>query len=57
MGTSFSNAVIQWTLTSTVTGCDSVTYEYECPIPNSDKKYHLSKVVSPDGARLSYSIR
>lgn len=57
MVTPFQNAGIQWRLISTVSSCDSVTYEYEAPISNSFKKYHLSRVVSPDGESRTYSIR
>lgn len=57
MGTSFSSTGIRWNLVSTITGCDDVTYEYECPVPNSNKKYHLSKVVTPDGVHLSFGVR
>lgn len=57
MGTSFSNTGIRWKLVSTITGCDDVTYEYECPILNSNKKQHLSKVATPDGVRLSFGVR
>ncbi len=57
MGTSFSNTGIRWKLVSTITGCDDVTYEYGCPILNSNKKQHLSKVATPDGVRLSFGVR
>lgn len=56
MVTSYSSTGIRWKLISTITGCDSVTYEYEAPIPNSFKKYHLSKVVAPDGVHLSFGV-
>lgn len=56
MVTSYSSTGIRWKLISTITGCDSVTYEYEAPIPNSFKKYHLSKVVTPDGVHLSFGV-
>ena len=57
MGTSFSSIGIRWNLVSTITGYDDVTYEYECPVPNSNKKYNLSKVVTPDGVHLSFGVR
>lgn len=56
MAISFPKAGIHWKLISTISGRDSVTYEYEAPISDSIKKYHLSKVVTPDGEYRTYSV-
>ena len=60
MDTSFSHNRIQWKLISTISVGDCVTYEYECD-PESyysdSRKYHLTKVVSPDGEHHTYSVR
>ena len=47
---------INWILVSRCADPDRLSYEYEAPIFNSDRKYRLSVVVSPDGEYRSYSV-
>lgn len=57
MVTSFRDFRIEWKLVSSQTEAENVISEYESetPIKGSKKKYHLTKVVSPDGEKRSYS--
>ena len=56
MVASYDSKYINWTLVSSCMGPDSLSYEYEAPISDSDRKYHLSVVVSPNGEYQSYSV-
>ena len=58
MVTSFNNFKIQWKLVSTKQEVDFDTYEYEYDLPNQFqyRKYHMTKVVSPEGEHRSYSV-
>lgn len=47
---------ITWKLVSSNKISDGDSYEYECPIQNSKRKYHLSMVASPKGEHRSYSV-
>lgn len=57
MDTSFAGSGVRLRLVSTCSGVDGIIYEYEAPIFGSDRKYHLKKVVSPQGEHLFYGIR
>jgi len=56
MVTSYASKHINWTLVSSCKEADRLSYEYEAPISDSDRKYHLSVVVSPDGEYQFYSV-
>lgn len=56
MVTSYVSKHINWTLVSSCKESDRLSYEYEAPISDSDRKYHLSVVVSPDGEYQFYSV-
>jgi len=56
--TSFDNFNIRWKQVSSKIEADCVTYEYECKLPSkcSSRKYHMTKVVSPQKESISYCI-
>lgn len=56
MTASFVSSYINWKLVSHMADADREFYEYECPIQNSNRKYHLSVVVDPMGERHSYRV-
>ncbi len=58
MVTSFDGFKISWKLVSANIEADCVTSEYECELPSkySDRKYHMTKVVSPQRESISFSI-
>ena len=58
MATSFENFKIQWELVSIESEADCVTYEYECATPKQfhPRKYHMTKVVSPQRVSIFLSI-
>lgn len=49
---------IRWKLISTKTEDGCVTSEYECKLPskNSDRKYHMKKVETPQKVSRHFSI-
>lgn len=56
MVASLKNSYIDWKLVSNHVDADCVISEFESPIKNSTRKYHLSVVVTPEGERRSYSV-
>lgn len=58
MVTSFDNFKLNWKQVSSRHEADCVTYEYECALPRecSSRKYHMTKVVSPQRESISYCI-
>ena len=58
MVTSFDNFNLRWKHVSSTIEANCVTYEYECDLPNQfqPRKYHMTKVVSPQSESISYSI-
>ena len=58
MVTSLENFKIKWKLVSSKTEVDCVTSEYECKLPSecSARKYHMTKVVSPQKESISCCI-
>ena len=58
MVTSFDSFEIQRKLVSSKYEVNCDTFEYECKLPGefSNRKYHLSKVVTPEGEHRSYSV-
>lgn len=59
MVASLENFRIEWKLVSTKTEADCVTSEYECPLPrkySDSRKYHMTKVVTPQKESISFSI-
>lgn len=59
MVTSLDNFKLQWKHVSSKAEADCVTSEYECSLPknNSDsRKYHMTKVVTPQKESISFSI-
>lgn len=50
---------ICWKLVSSKTEADCVTFEYECRLPSEysdSRKYHMTKVVTPQKESISFSI-
>ena len=48
---------IHWKLISSGKADGFVSlHEYECPVPNSCRKYHLTVITTPEGEYRSYSI-
>ncbi|MCI8410393.1 MAG: hypothetical protein HFJ09_14165 [Lachnospiraceae bacterium] len=47
---------IRWKQVSANATNDCISYEYEAPISNSHRKYHLLVIVTPESEHRSYSI-
>lgn len=47
---------IRWKQVSANVTPDYISYEYEAPISNFHRKYHLSVIVTPESEYRSYSI-
>lgn len=58
MVASLDNFKLQWKLVSYNAEADCVTSEYECKLPGkcSNRKYHMTKVVTPQKESISFSI-
>ncbi len=58
MVTSLDDFKMKWKLVSSKTEVDCVTNEYECALPKQfhPRKYHMTKVVSPQKESISYCI-
>ncbi len=59
MAASLENFKLQWKLVSSKTEADCVTSEYECSLPKNysdSRKYHMTKVVTPQKESISFSI-
>ncbi len=57
--TSFDNFNIRWKQISSKIEADCVTSEFECSLPKNysdSRKYHMTKVVSPQKESISYCI-
>lgn len=51
-----TSSYISWKLVSRDEVSDGVISEYESPIQNSNQKYHLSVLVTPQGEHHRYSV-
>lgn len=47
---------IPWKLVSSNVKKDFISYEYEAPVLNSDRKYQMSVVVNKDETTSYYSV-
>lgn len=58
MVASLDNFKLQWKLVSYNAEADCVTSEYECKLPGkcSNRKYRMTKVVTPQNESISFSI-
>ena len=58
MVASFDSFNLIWKLVSAKIETNCVTSEYECKLPGNfpNRKYHMTKVVSPQRESISYSI-
>lgn len=58
MDASFESFKILWKLVSARSKGDCVTSEYECKLPGkcSNRKYHMTKAVTPQKESISFSI-
>lgn len=58
MVTSLDNFKLNWKQVSSKQEADCVTSEYECALPKQfqPRKYHMTKVVSPQKESISYCI-
>ncbi len=58
MVASLESLKLRWKLVSSSTEADCVTSEYECKLPGiySERKYHMTKVVTPQKESISFSI-
>ena len=58
MVASLDNFKLKWKLVSSNAEADCVTSEYECKLPGkcSNRKYHMTKVVTPQKESISFSI-
>lgn len=59
MVASLENFKLRWKLVFSNAEADCVTSEYECRLPrkySDSRKYHMTKVVTPQKESISFSI-